>query len=333
MARPLRIQFPGAFYHVTCRGNAKRSIFLDDVDRYKFIELLEDSLTTYDVTLHAFILMNNHFHLLVQTAKANLAEFMRRFNICYTGWFNYRHDIYGHLYQGRYKAFLIDADSYLLEVSRYIHLNIIRSRHTQLALHNEHWNILLGYRWSSLRGYLNKSRSECFMNYDFILSVVGNRRGYRRFILDGLKHGVRNPFEETKYGTILGNKDFIARVKTNCTPDGSMREQPCLRDLVTEKVTPEIIIDCVADTLGIKRQQVTAKPGNSIARCITAELLYRYSGLKQNKIGKILGNVDYSAVSHMRHRLKVKMVENRKLTKQFKKAQMQLETNLSRFKI
>jgi len=128
MARPLRIQYPGAFYHITCRGNERKEIFLDDKDRNRFLALLTESLETYQVILYAYILMINHFHLLVQTKRANLSEFMRCFNICYTGWFNYRHHRCGHLYQGRYKAFLIDADNYLLEVSRYLHLNSVRGQ-------------------------------------------------------------------------------------------------------------------------------------------------------------------------------------------------------------
>ncbi|MBE0433587.1 transposase, partial [candidate division WOR-3 bacterium] len=91
MARALRIQFPGAFYHVTCRGIERRQIFMDDADRNKFLELLSGSLETYQVVVFAYTLMANHFHLLIQTRKANCSEFMRHFNICYTGWFNYRH--------------------------------------------------------------------------------------------------------------------------------------------------------------------------------------------------------------------------------------------------
>ncbi|MGD9379274.1 MAG: transposase, partial [candidate division WOR-3 bacterium] len=91
MARPLRIQFPGAFYHVTCRGNKRRVIFRDNDDRYRFLTQLRESLQTYQVNLHAYVMMDNHFHLIVQTLRANLSEFMRRFNICYTSWFNYHH--------------------------------------------------------------------------------------------------------------------------------------------------------------------------------------------------------------------------------------------------
>src|SRR4030043_1166617 len=128
MTRPLRIQFENAYYHVTCRGNARQEIFSNDPDRSAFLDLLERSSDTYQTEILAYVLMSNHFHLLVKTPLANLQEFMRHFNISYTSYYNRTHRKTGHLYQGRYKSFLVDADSYLQEVSRYIHLNPVRGR-------------------------------------------------------------------------------------------------------------------------------------------------------------------------------------------------------------
>jgi putative transposase len=114
MARPLRISYPNAFYHVTCRGNDQRAIFRDDYDRTRFLAQLESALEIFSVGLHAYVLMSNHFHIIVETPKANLSEFMRQFNISYTGYYNRRHGRVGHLYQGRFKAIVVDKDSYLL---------------------------------------------------------------------------------------------------------------------------------------------------------------------------------------------------------------------------
>lgn len=158
MARALRIQYPSAFYHVTCRGNKREEVFLDNDDRHRFLSLLVESLEIYQVVLHGYILMNNHFHLLVQTKRANLSEFMRRFNIYYTGWFNYHHGRCGHLYQGRYKAFLIDADNYLLEVSRYLHLNYVRGDRLCSENYRERWQHAKMYPWSSLPGFVQKKK-------------------------------------------------------------------------------------------------------------------------------------------------------------------------------
>ncbi|GAB6096204.1 hypothetical protein JCM14469_24570 [Desulfatiferula olefinivorans] len=121
MARQLRIQYDGACYHVTGRGNERRDIYGDHDDYLMFLEKLSDSLEVYNVSLLGYVCMTNHYHLLVTTPAGNLSSFMRHFNIAYTSAFNRRHDRSGHLYQGRYKSYLIDADSYLKEVSRYIH--------------------------------------------------------------------------------------------------------------------------------------------------------------------------------------------------------------------
>ena len=125
MARPLRIQYPNAVYHVTSRGNERKDIFKDDRDREHFLEILFQSLHTYSVILYSYVLMNNHFHLLVETPLGNLGAFMRHFNITYTSYFNRRHRRTGHLYQGRYKSIIVDKDAYLSVLFRYIHLTQI----------------------------------------------------------------------------------------------------------------------------------------------------------------------------------------------------------------
>lgn len=117
MARPLRIQYPGAYYHVTCRGNERQKIYRDDTDYNVFLEKLAVSSDVHNVSLLAYVCMTNHFHLFLMTPDGNLSEFMRHFNISYTSAFNRRHNRSGNLYQGRYKSFLVDADSYLKKVS------------------------------------------------------------------------------------------------------------------------------------------------------------------------------------------------------------------------
>ena len=127
MARPLRIEYPGACYHVMNRGNRRDDIFLTDKDRHVFIDGLADSCETHRIHLICYVLMSNHFHLIVQTPQANLSEFMRHFLVTYTVRFNRRNGRVGHVFQGRFKSLLIDEDEYLLPLSRYIHLNPIRT--------------------------------------------------------------------------------------------------------------------------------------------------------------------------------------------------------------
>ena len=333
MARALRIQFPDAYYHVICRGNAKKTIFYDDLDRKKFLEQLIDSLNTYEVILHSYTLMHNHFHLLVQTPKANLSEFMRRFNICYTGWFNYRHQQCGHVYQGRYRSLLVDADSYLVELSRYMHLNIVRAQGTELTLYDEKWNLLHNYKWSSLPGYFNKSKTKAFVNYDFILSMINGRRAYKQYVSDALQKGTRNPFEQQLYGCILGNKRFIDKIRKEHTFEGSTREQPTYKKLLRRSIGAESIIACVADVFAIDKVQILKKRGFDPARCIVAESLYRFAEMKQKQIGRLLGNVDYSSVSNMRKRFKRYIIEDKEINMFIKKILKKLNKPYSLFKI
>ena len=131
MARPLRIIYEGAFYHVTARGNERRRIFLSHRDYEKFLSYLAEAVHKYGVILHAFVLMANHYHLIVETPKGNLSSFMHSLNSAYTTYFNIKRRRAGHLFQGRYKALLIDVDNYLLELSRYIHLNPVRAGMTE----------------------------------------------------------------------------------------------------------------------------------------------------------------------------------------------------------
>lgn len=173
MARPLRIQYPGAVYHVTCRGNARRNIFLKDDDRQGFLQILSKSLDIYSILLHGYVLMENHFHLLVETPLGNLSEFMRHFNITYTSYFNRRHQRVGHLYQGRYKSILVEKDAYLSILSRYIHLNPIRVQTFETGSHKHQAEHLLQYPWSSLPGYLDKSKRNGMVGYALVLADYG----------------------------------------------------------------------------------------------------------------------------------------------------------------
>src|SRR5664279_2859353 len=140
MARPLRIEYPGAFYHVTSRGNEQKDIFRSRKDREKFLGYLESAKERYGAVIHAFCLMNNHYHLLLETPSGNLSQIMRHINGAYTTYFNVKRKRAGHLFQGRYKAILVEADEYAKELSRYIHLNPVR---VGIVANPEE------YRWSS----------------------------------------------------------------------------------------------------------------------------------------------------------------------------------------
>ena len=209
MARPLRIEFPGALYHLMSRGNQRHAIVRDDADRAKRIEWLRRTVEIYGWRLHAFVLMTNHDHLLVETPQANLSAGMQWLNASYSGYFNRRHRRVGHLFQGRFTGHLIEEDGYYLEVSRYIHLNPVRSR---LVERPDAW------RWSSCPGYQRASRALDWVCCDRVLGELdlsgsGARRAYGRFLRAGIDRPAKSPFADALGGLIVGSDAFVARIR------------------------------------------------------------------------------------------------------------------------
>ena len=147
MARPLRIQYPGAFYHVTARGNEKKAIFISNRDRVKFLSYLESAHDRYSAIIHVYCLMSNHYHLLVETPRGNLSQILHHINGAYTTYFNIRRERAGHLFQGRYKSILVEKDAYCIQLSRYIHKNPVRAGLV---------NMPSEYPWSSYPHYIGR---------------------------------------------------------------------------------------------------------------------------------------------------------------------------------
>ncbi len=206
MARPLRIEYPGAVYHVTARGNARQDIFLDDDDRRQFLALLVETVERRDWACHAFCLMDNHYHLLLETASANLGRGMRQLNGVYTQRFNRAHDRVGHVFQGRYKAILVEKQAYLLELCRYVVLNPVRAG---MVANPDDWP------WSSYRRTAMPRRTAPAPQ-DWVLRQFGAddkaaRAAYRRFVRAGIKRP-ESPWENLRGGVALGGAAFLASV-------------------------------------------------------------------------------------------------------------------------
>lgn len=322
MARQLRIQYPGAFYHVTCRGNERQDIYRDKEDYEVFLEKLAESLDVYNVSLLGYVCMTNHFHLLVMTPDGNLSNFMRHFNIGYTAAFNRRYNRSGHLYQGRYKSYLVEAESYLKELSRYIHLNPVRIRKYESKDIDTKINLLKNYRFSSLSGYTNTRKRESFVNYSTVLGYFGGdtkegRSAYRQFVYRGLLKGHESPLDIGKGSGIIGSEGFIDSIKEKYlakVEKKDQREQPHLKE-IRSKHTPDVLINKFCSIVGADRDTICTRGKNSVLRSMLMEFLYRYCNITQHEIGRLLGGVDYSTVSVSRKRLRIKM-ENDVLIKE-----------------
>jgi len=207
MVRPLRIEFPGAVYHVTARGNARTKIFEDDADRGELLCVLKQVVDRFDWLLHAYCLMGNHYHLMVETPQANLSAGMRQLNGIYTQRFNRRHHRVGHVFQGRFKAIVVDRDSYLLELCRYVVLNPVRARMVARAQ---------DYKWSSYRATAGLSPAPDYLTCDWVLSQFGRHQGaaqkrYRAFVAEGV--AAPGPWEKLEAQVVLGSAAFIAQLK------------------------------------------------------------------------------------------------------------------------
>jgi len=206
MARPLRIEYAEAVYHVTSRGNARRSIFKDDKDRGMLLNILEEVNDRYHWFCYAYCLMNNHYHLVIETPDGNLSKGMRHLNGVYTMRFNRHHGSVGHVFQGRYKAILVQKESHLLEVCRYVVLNPVRAKVVEVP---ERW------RWSSYRATARMEKAHPCLSTDWVLAQFGSKKRiaekrYRVFVKDGIEgHRI---WEDVKGQSILGEKDFVDRL-------------------------------------------------------------------------------------------------------------------------
>lgn len=207
MSRSIRIEFPDALYHVTARGDRREDIFEDDHDRVTFLATLEKAITQFNWICYAWCLMDNHYHLLIQTPDGNLSKGMRQLNGIYTQASNRRHQRVGHLFQGRFKAILVDSDAYLLELARYVVLNPVRAG---LVKTPADWT------WSSYRASTGVETAPIWLEEDGLLAMFAKRRGlaqqrYAQFVDEGIK--ANSPWANLKGQVFLGDEQFVNRMQ------------------------------------------------------------------------------------------------------------------------
>jgi len=220
MARPLRIEYAGAVYHLAARGNARKRIYKDDHDRQVFLTTLSSVVKKYHWICHAYCLMDNHYHLLIETPDVNLARGMRQLNGVYTQRFNVRHKRPGHIFQGRYKAILVDKDAYLLGLCRYIVLNPVRAR---CVADVREW------KWSSYAATGGFTKTPEYLTIDWILGMFAETRKraqtlYRKFVTEGV--GKESPWKELRGQILLGRESFAEQFRELLVNKEGMEEIP-----------------------------------------------------------------------------------------------------------
>jgi len=220
MARPLRLEFAGALYHITSRGDRREDIYEDDADRVDFLSVLGEVCIQHNWVCHAYCLMSNHYHLLVETPDGNLSKGMRQLNGVYTLHFNRRHGRVGHVFQGRYKAILVDKDDYLLELARYIVLNPVRAQMVRSA---RDWG------WSSYRATAGQASGPEWLQTEWLLAAFGRRKGkameaYRRFVAEGKNQP--SPWQALRNQVYLGDERFVEKMQRHIDQDRVLSEIP-----------------------------------------------------------------------------------------------------------
>lgn len=312
MARPLRIEYSGAFYHVTSRGNEQKDVFKSQRDREKFLSYLESAVVRYGAVIHAFCLMSNHYHLVLETPVGNLSQIMRHVNGAYTTYFNVKRKRAGHLFQGRYKAILVEADEYAAELTRYIHLNPVRAG--MVAQPEE-------YQWSSYRCYIGQSKAPEWLKMEFILGSFGRgsaqaKTRYRKFVEDLLGSEYGSPLKGAVASTVLGSPEFVAEVsERNLGENRDGRNLPAVKELTLHPSMDEIIA----------RVKAAAPGGEKLLRNISIYCCQKYSGAKLKEIGERFGISD-AAVSQASRRLVLKAGKDQQLKQAMDRVEGDLRT-------
>jgi len=313
MSRPWRIEYEGALYHLLSRGNERSDIFKDDSDRTGFLDAVGEMSERYDIDIFAYVLMDNHYHLLARTRQANLKKAMQWFGTTYTQRFNRRHFRSGHLFQGRYKSIIIQNDAYLLQLSYYIHRNPLRAGIVKR---------LTGYRWSSYNSYAYDRKAPKWLSTDLILDQFTSEKDRHRCYRERAQKYAseeKRLFEDLRHGLILGSKQFVEKIRgkyATAKPDVSL---PQLRQ-VAKSFDSKSYLEKAEQIFGCNLEQfVRAKRLSGTEKQTRDILLYgiwKTGQLKNGNIGRLFG-LSYSGVSHAVKSAKLQLAKSQQLQTKF----------------
>jgi putative transposase len=303
MPRRLRIEFDGAIYHVMARGNARQNIVRDDADRQRLLDDLQRTVTRAGWELTAFVFMTNHLHLLLKTPRPNLARGMQSFLSSYALYSARRRRRPGHLFQGRYKAEMIEDETYYGTVSRYLHLNPVRAG---LVARPDQWP------WSSYPGYIDPVRRHPWVAYEALLSAFRGEWGganptasYARFVEAGVAAPPRSPFRDAFDGWVLGSGDFVARLRTLAGPAQADPPAPHAKRLAALDATA--IFEAVADHYGVEPAALACRGESHIARAVAAWLCRRHTEEPLRALAGRLGLSRADSVPNLTRRVDVRL--------------------------
>jgi len=305
MPRPWRLRFAGAKYHLTQRGNGAQAVFLSAADYERFLEQLDHCLKANEVTLYAYCLMPNHYHLLVETPLGNVQRFMQRLNTAYAMYFRYRYNRPGHCWQGRYGAKLVKGDDYILRLTRYIHLNPVKVKACKGKSPAEAARRLQDWAWSSYAGYTGLKDPEKRIDYRW-LDLVGQRKAYRRYIEQMLSEDDSGFLEENaKSGYAIGTEEYRNEVAEE------LKQKRVERAVTGDVKWPEdrmpgieAIEQAVMKEFGTSREDLHCHGRHAgVVKSVAVELCCRLGGAPQREVGLYFGYSTDGGVSKQRQRL------------------------------
>jgi len=313
MPRPTRIEYENAFYHVMNRGRGRQTIFHDPAYFQLFLDTLKEAHERFDAVFHAYCLMGNHYHLLIETPNANLGRIMRHINGIYTQRHNRLRKTDGPLFSGRYKAILVDEDAYLLSLSRYIHRNPIAIKASQAILEN--------YRWSSYPAYIGKATMPTWLHQQTTYQMLGHKqryKGYRTYVEKGVDEEIKHFYSKGNIAAILGDKAFRESIHEK---DG-MLESIAVQATLRHRPTLEVIVKAVAQVFKLSESTVV-KPGDdrrvrNDARKLAMYCCQQLGDIPLKEIAKGFGLSHAGSVSRLIHDAKA-CLDAQKTKRQYQK--------------
>jgi putative transposase len=334
MARPLRIEYAGAYYHVMNRGNGRQTVFSGPGDYESFLERLGQFSRQFEVSLLCYCCMPNHFHLYLRTAQANLSRFMQSLLTSFTIRLNRRHRSSGHVFQGRFTAHLVENDAYGGEVSRYIHLNPVRTRALRQASVSARRRALRAFRWSSYAACVGLSAGPKWFDPGLLLSDWGTSRRvqmrrYGEYVEEGLLRDLDSPLARLEGQTILGTERFVDRIRRTCvlTRTADRREQPAF-ERARRSIPFKAVAGCVARHCGVRPESLmTLRGSDRRARQLLIYALCRYSRAAESltSLATRFG-LSLSGLTMARDRLEPSLRRDKKLLKAWTQIEKTLQT-------
>ncbi|MCF6257689.1 MAG: transposase [Gammaproteobacteria bacterium] len=307
MPRPQRIQYENAFYHVMSRGRNRKTIFHNDEYYLAFLQTVEEAHGRFDAIIHAYCLMGNHYHLLIETPRANLDRIMRHINGVYTQRYNRLKETDGPLFRGRYKAILVDRDSYLLQLSRYIHRNPVDTKRPMAAG-------LELYQWSSYPAYINQAKASSWLYREKTYEMLGNKQkyvGYKAFVEQGTDEETLSFYNKGNMTSVIGDKIFKEALATQ---KNKLKVNVELAQILSERPGIDDIVEAVAKVHKVKTSTIKVRKAGrqttNLPRKIAIYLCQQYGDISLNVIAKAFGLNHVGSVSPAIRDIKNELKDN-----------------------